>query len=157
MESSNCREPLVSIVIPCRNEAGAIEACFRSVLAQEPPERGVEIIVADGMSEDGTRDLLEKMASDRGGTVRIIDNPGRIVSSGLNAAIRAAKGDIVVRMDAHTEFATDYVRTCVELLNSTGADNVGGPARTKPKTYLEQAIAAAYHSPFRWGALDSTM
>jgi len=151
MESSNCREPLVSIVIPCRNEAGAIEACFRSVLAQEPPERGVEIIVADGMSEDGTRDLLEKMASDRGGTVRIIDNPGRIVSSGLNAAIRAAKGDIVVRMDAHTEFATDYVRTCVELLNSTGADNVGGPARTKPKTYLEQAIAAAYHSPFSVG------
>jgi len=69
----------------------------------------------------------------------------------LNAAIRAAEGGVIVRLDAHTEYAPDYVRRCAELLDSTGADNVGGPARTKPGTYMERAIAAAYHSPFSVG------
>lgn len=199
----------VSIVIPCRNEAGMIERCLQSVLSQEPPPGGMEIIVADGMSDDGTREILEKIAAGRSPVVsslaapilhpsspardlsefilhpspegpmvpvgspstqagpspishlpsshpnspvvRVINNPGLIVSTGLNAAIRAAKGDIIVRMDAHTEFAPDYVRQCVELMQKTGADNVGGPARTKPRTYLERAISAAYHSPFSVG------
>src|SRR5256885_2858336 len=83
--------------------------------------------------------------------LRIIDNPGRFVSNGLNAAIRAARGEIIIRMDAHTEYAPDYVRECVAALQATGADNVGGPARTKADTYLEKAIAAAYHSPFAVG------
>ena len=151
VKSSLCNAPFVSIVIPCRNEARAVETCFKSVLSQEPPAGGMEMIVADGMSEDGTRELVEKMAVANGRAVRIINNPGKIVSSGLNSAIRAARGDIIIRMDAHTEFAQDYVRTCVELIDATGADNVGGPARTKPNTYLERAIAAAYHSPFSVG------
>lgn len=149
--------PFVSIVIPCRNEAGMIERCLQSVLRQEPPPGGMEIIVADGMSEDGTREVLARLEKEVSGLVvnspvlRVIDNPGRIVSTGLNAAIRAAKGDLIIRMDAHTEFAPDYVRQCVALMQKTGADNVGGPARTKPKTCLERAIAAAYHSPFSVG------
>src|SRR5947209_2066814 len=141
-------DKLVSIVIPCRNEARHIEACIASVLAQEELDpsplpsphrmgrgrrgRGVwlEIIVADGMSEDGTREILQQLAS-KEPRVKLIENPERIVSAGLNAAIRAAQGKIIIRMDAHTEYAPDYVRRCVEVLEWTGADNVGGPARTK--------------------------
>ena len=158
--SSNPSEsPFVSIIIPCRNEVRMIEQCLNSVLRQEPPPGGMEVIVADGMSEDGTREILTRImqaASElrpepQSPVVRVIDNPGRIVSTGLNAAIRAAKGNIIARMDAHTEFAPDYVRCCVEQLRNTGADNVGGPARTKPRTQLERAIAAAYHSPFSVG------
>jgi hypothetical protein len=83
--------------------------------------------------------------------LRVIDNPGKIVSTGLNAAIRAARGEIIVRMDAHTEYAPDYVRQCVATLKATGADNVGGPARTKADGWMPQAVAAAYHSPFAAG------
>ena len=151
--------PLVTVIIPCRNEAAHIEACLSSVLAQEKPQGGFEIIVADGMSEDGTREILARLQEQVGGqssvvggpVIRVIDNPGRIVSTGLNMAIGAAHGEIVIRMDAHTEYARDYVRRCVELIQSTGADNVGGPAGTRPTTYLEHAVAAAYHSPFSAG------
>jgi glycosyltransferase involved in cell wall biosynthesis len=153
------KDPFVSVVIPCRNEAGMIERCLQSVGQLEPPTGGMEIIVAEGMSEDGTREILARYEKDVNGQphgfcgpfIRVIENPGKIVSTGLNAAIRAARGDIIVRMDAHTEFAPDYVRQCVAQMEKTGADNVGGPARTKPGTYIERAIAAAYHSPFSVG------
>jgi cellulose synthase/poly-beta-1,6-N-acetylglucosamine synthase-like glycosyltransferase len=84
-------------------------------------------------------------------SLRVIDNPGRLASCGLNAAIRAARGNIIIRMDAHTEYAPDYVQQCVAVLQTSGADNVGGPARTRAETYLQKAVAAAYHSPFAVG------
>ncbi len=146
----NYSPPAVSVILPCRNEAGRIEACIESILAQEPPEGGFEIIVADGMSTDGTREYLKRMASDFP-QIRIIKNLGRIAATGLNAAIRAAQGQIIIRMDAHTTFASDYIKQCVAVLNHTGADNVGGPARTIAKTYMERAISSAYHSPFSVG------
>jgi len=194
--SSTVEKPLVSVVLPCRNEVDCIEDCLASVLAQQAPEGGFEVIIADGMSEDGTREAIrkaegrrQKVESDKtraeGGNLKpesrgekvergavspkskvqspkstdtsgplivmVIDNPGRIVSTGLNAAIRAARGDIIIRMDAHTEYAPDYIRRCVETLTRTGADNVGGPARTRAETFLERALAAAYHSPFSVG------
>lgn len=144
--------PAVSIIVPCRNEAGVIAGFLRDVLTQElPPGAGdLEILIADGRSDDGTRTILEQLtASDP--RIILIDNPARIVSTGLNAAIRAARGAIVVRMDVHTEYAPDYVRRCVEALGETGADNVGGPARTRADGYTQRAIAAAYHSPFAVG------
>src|SRR5688572_29967727 len=103
MKASNSN-PLVSIVLPCRNEQGYIQACLPSALAQAPPEGGFEIIVADGMSTDGTREYLQHMAKEHP-QIRFLDNPGRIVSTGLNAAIRAARGQIILRMDAHTVYA----------------------------------------------------
>ena len=166
----------VSIVLPCRNEAGHIERCAASALGQLPPPGGFEVIFADGMSDDGTMEILHALQSREQkaempghplnfqlstfsfqppafgiSTIRVIDNPGRIVSTGLNAAIRAARGDIIVRLDAHTEYAPDYVLRCIEVLEQTGADNVGGPARTKADSYIGKAIAAAYHSPFAVG------
>jgi GT2 family glycosyltransferase len=137
-------------VIACRNERADIEACVRSALAQQVPPGGIEFIIADGRSDDGTRDLLMRLAQ-QDPRVRVIDNPDRIVAAGLNAAIRAARGKIIVRMDAHTEYAPDYVDQCLAVLRETAADNVGGPARTKARSYMQGVIAAAYHSPFAVG------
>jgi hypothetical protein len=105
------------------------------------------------MSEDGTGAVLRDFIRDNpaGRSIRIIPNAARIVSSGLNAAIGAARGEVIVRMDCHTEYARDYLVQCVACLNTTKADNVGGPARTRPESYMERCIAAAYHSPFAVG------
>jgi succinoglycan biosynthesis protein ExoA len=142
--------PVVSIIIPVRNERKSITACLDGVLAQDYPQDRLEVLIADGMSDDGSRAILADFCA-RDCRVRVIDNPGRIVSTGLNAAIRQAQGEVIVRMDAHTEYAPDYVRTCVEVLGATRADNVGGPARTRADTYWQRAIAAAYHSSFSCG------
>lgn len=141
---------MITVISACRNEAPHIREFLDSLLAQEPTPEGCEIIVADGMSTDGTRMVVEEYARNRL-EIRVIDNPGRFVSSGLNAAIRAARGRIIVRMDAHTIYAPDYVRRCVEVLEETGADNVGGAARTAPNGWIHRSIAAAYHSPLGCG------
>ncbi len=153
MKSSD-PNPLVSIVLPCRNEQGYIQACLQSALNQDPPDSGFEILVADGMSTDGTREYLQQMAR-QDPRIRVLDNPGRIVSTGLNGAIRAARGDIIVRMDAHTLYAPDYVRECLAVMRETGADNVGGPMQTTAGTFMERAIRAVFHSAFAVGGARS--
>lgn len=145
-------DPAVSIIVPCRNEAGAIEVFLCNLLDQESLSGGreVEILIADGRSDDGTRAIIEEVAAGDHRVI-LIDNPGRIVSTGLNTAIRAARGEIIIRMDAHTEYAPDYVQQCVDTLERTGAENVGGPARTRAEGRLQRAIAATYHSAFSVG------
>ena len=142
--------PAVSVIVPCRNEREHIEACVRSILAQQPPPGGFEIIVADGMSDDGTWDTLTRLAEEDP-RVRVVDNPGRIVSTALNEGIRTARGGIIARMDAHTEYAPDYICQCLAVLHETGADNVGGPWVAKGDGFVGQAIAAAFQSPFAVG------
>src|SRR5215470_15251283 len=117
---------LASLIVPCRNEKDYIEPCVRSLLAQEIPIGSFEIIVADGLSNDGTRDILARLAAEHA-CLHIVDNPGRIVSTGLNTAIRAARSKIIVRIDVHTQYAPDYISQCLTVLQETGADNVGGP------------------------------
>lgn len=151
----SCAEsPLVSVILPCRNEAGYIEDCLASILRQEPPEGGFEIIVADGVSTDGTREYLHQISS-HNPQVRVLNNPGRIVSTGLNAALRQARGQIVIRMDAHTVYAPDYIKQCLAVLRETQADNVGGPMRTTASSYKERAIRAVFHSSFAVGGARS--
>ena len=119
------RLPSVSIVLPIRNESAFIAKCLDAVLQQDYPPELVEIIVADGESTDGTREIVQSYAQ-RSPTVRVISNRGRIVPTGLNAAIACAHGDVIVRVDGHCEIAPDYVRRCVHHL-LTGVDAVGGP------------------------------
>jgi glycosyltransferase involved in cell wall biosynthesis len=102
------------------------------------------------MSRDGTRQAIEEYGG-REPRLRVVDNPGRIVSTGLNAAIRAARGEFILRMDAHTRYAPSYTRRCLAELERTGADNVGGPARTRAEGTGARAVAAAYHSKFSTG------
>ncbi len=139
----------ITIVSPCRNEVRRVAAFVRSLAAQELDGYSWEAIIADGASDDGTREELSRCA--HGTPVRVIDNPQRIVSTGLNQAVREARGRFIVRMDLHTEYAPDYVARCIETLQQTGARNVGGPARTTPRGTLGAAIAAAYHSSFGCG------
>lgn len=137
--------PLVTIAMPAFNEERYIEACIRSVQAQDYPRDRIEILVADGRSEDRTRAILAELALEDP-RIRVVDNPERLQAAGLNQLIREARGEIVVRMDVHCEYAPSYVRRCVETLERTGADNVGGAQRAKARTPFQQALCAALTS-----------
>ena len=140
----------VSVIIACRNERKYIRNLLDSICRQNLGGAKIEVLVADGMSIDGTRqvlDLYKRVVL----PLRVIDNPAKIVSVGLNAAIREARGAIIIRMDAHSEYAPDYICRCLEALNETNADNVGGPALTRAEGYLGRAIALAYHCKFSCG------
>lgn len=144
------RSPLVSIILPCRNEKSNIASCIDSILRQEALPGGFEVIIADGMSDDSTREILQQLAK-KERRLRIVDNPARIVATGLNVALKIANGEIIIRMDAHTEYAPDYVKQCVAVLNETCADNVGGPWVAKGDGFLGRAIAAAFQTRFAVG------
>jgi succinoglycan biosynthesis protein ExoA len=140
----------VSVVVPCRNEVHHIRAFLNSVLGQDLGQIEMEVLIADGMSVDGTRLVLAEFEKSFS-SIRILDNPEKIAASGLNRAIREARGEFIIRMDAHTTYAADYVRSCVEVLNETNAENVGGPALTHADGYIGQVIALSFHSPFATG------
>lgn len=142
--------PFLSIVMPCRNEEAHIEACLESVRNQSYPADRFQIIVADGRSIDATPEILARLAREDSRII-VIDNPDRIQAAGLNAAIRASRGDVIVRMDVHADYASDYLERCVEVLRETGAANVGGPARTRAKTAFQRALQAALQSPLGIG------
>lgn len=138
----NTGQLAVSIVVPMRNEERYIGKCLRSILANDFPEENREILVVDGDSTDGSRRIVEEVSSKRAG-IRLLDNPDKIVPTGLNQAIRQARGRYIIRMDAHTEYPSDYVRNCVSELERTGAANVGGRCITLPgdNTPVAKAIA----------------
>jgi succinoglycan biosynthesis protein ExoA len=136
--------PLVSVVIPCRDEAHWIEQCLESVLTSEYPRDRLEVIVADGMSRDGTRERVERHAA-RDPRVKMIDNPARTTPQALNRAIAAAHGELILRLDAHAEIAADYIAGAVQNLRASGADCVGGVMRTVA------AGAGVFAQPIRIG------
>jgi len=144
--------PFVSVVIPVRNERALIACCLDSVLANDYPAERREILVMDGLSEDGTRAILDAYAA-RFPAVRILDNPNRITPAALNLGIREARGDIVVRLDAHARLAPGYISQCVAWIESSGADNVGGLMRTLPRGggLVAEAIALALSNRFGVG------
>ena len=136
--------PLVSVIIPCRNEAHSIDRCLRSVLTSEYQGDRLEVIVADGMSQDGTRQQVDWFTA-RDPRVRRIDNPARTTPQGLNCAIAAAQGDLILRLDAHTRISPDYIARAVRNLESSGADCVGGAMRTLARG------SGAFAEPIRIG------
>ena len=140
----------VSIVVACRNEIRCIRRFLDSLLAQDMTGIPWEAIIADGMSDDGTCDVLEQYSA-RHSKIRVVTNPGRIVSSGLNAAIRRARGHFIIRMDAHSWYAQNYCRLCMETLERTGADYAGGPVQAQGVGAQARAVAAAYQSRFSTG------
>jgi succinoglycan biosynthesis protein ExoA len=142
--------PFVSLVMPIRNEAGFIARSLTAVMQQDYPADRFEILVSDGMSTDGTRAILEDLRTQHPQVV-VLDNPGRIVSTGLNAALAHARGSIVVRVDGHCEIAPDYISRCVAHLLEDGVDGVGGPLHTIGTTPVGAAIATAMSSRFGVG------
>ncbi|HEU4880372.1 MAG TPA: glycosyltransferase family 2 protein, partial [Gemmatimonadaceae bacterium] len=120
----------VSILIPCYQERNFIGQCLKSVLAFELPQSTtIEVLVLDGMSTDGTREIVREVAA-RDARVRLVDNPKRIQSEALNLGISVARGEYVMRLDAHSFYPTNYLALCLETAVRTGADNTGGVVTT---------------------------
>lgn len=145
------RRPLVSVVVPCRNEAVSIQRTMESILASDYPR--IEVIVADGASQDGTRELLAGIAS-RDSRLRVLDNPDKITPAGLNLAIQAAQGELILRVDAHSVIAGDYISKLVDFLERTpDAWGAGGQMRTEPETqgWFSQAIPLVLSHKFGVG------
>jgi glycosyltransferase involved in cell wall biosynthesis len=142
--------PLVTVVMPVRNEASYIERCLNAVVKQDYPADRMEIIIADGMSTDPTRQIIQSFQS-RFANIRLIDNPGKIAPTGLNRATEMAKGEIIARVDGHCEIAPDYISQAVEHLQTESVDGVGGPIETIGETPTAEVIAAAMSSAFGVG------
>jgi succinoglycan biosynthesis protein ExoA len=147
----SCQGPLqVSIVVACRNEIKDIRRFLDCLVSQEMASISWEAILADGMSDDGTFTVLKDYCA-RYSQLRVLSNSGRIVSTGLNAAIRAARGDIIIRMDAHSWYPPTYCRLCLSTLQRTGADYVGGPIAARAEGAWARSVVAAFHSRFATG------
>lgn len=141
---------VVTAIVPCRNERASIESCVRSILDQEKPEGEVELIVVDGLSTDGTEELLLRLAKQYP-AFTLITNPKRTMPSGVNLAIAAARGRYIAIMGAHNRYAPDYLRQAVHVLEETQADNAGGSMVCEGESYVQEAIALAHHSGFSAG------
>lgn len=153
--NSDSLSQIVSVIAPCRNERDFIDAFCDQALAQQLPQGWqLEVLVADGRSDDGTRERLESRAKGDSRLI-LVDNPGRIASTGLNACLARAEGAVIVRMDIHTTFAPDYVLQCLAALERSGADNVGGPWVARGADAMGQAIAAAFQCPWVVGGARS--
>lgn len=144
--------PKVSIIIPTRNEEKYIRYCLQSVIDQDYPKDLLEILVVDGLSEDGTREIIEDYVH-KYQFIKLLNNPKRIVSTALNLGIKDAQGGIILRMDAHNVYRKDYVSKCVKYLIEHNVDNVGGICLTLPGTnnLLGNSIAFVLSSPFGVG------
>ena len=143
--------PFVSVIMPVRNEADFIGRSLRAVFVQQYPHDHLEIIVADGLSTDETRAQIEVLQAESDIPISLVSNPERIAPTGLNRAIAAARGDIIVRVDGHCEIAPDYVAKCVKYLQAGKAEGVGGPIETIGETWRAKAIAVAMSSNFGVG------
>lgn len=146
----------VSILVPCYNEARSIGRLLDALRQQTFPVGQMEIVFADGLSSDGTRDVIHEFARrHRDLSIRVVDNPGRTIPSAMNRALEASNGEIVIRLDAHSAPLPDYVSRCVEVLQSSGAANVGGLWLIEPggEGSIARGIAAAVAD--RLGAGDA--
>jgi glycosyltransferase involved in cell wall biosynthesis len=145
------KETKVSVLIPCRNEVQHIEACLKNVYGFYQPDGSFEVIVIDGLSTDGTRELLSRLKNQFRELV-VIDNPRKIVPTAMNLGIRNAKGEYIVRADARCIHPDSYLRDLIELSERTGADNAGGVLVPEfGNGYTQNAIALAYKSRIAMG------
>jgi succinoglycan biosynthesis protein ExoA len=147
-------KPKVSVIVPCFNERHTIGYLLRAIYGQTFPRPDLEVIIADGLSTDGTREAIQGFISDHPGlSVRLIDNPERIIPVALNKAIEAAKGEVIVRLDAHSIPNQDYIERCLVVLESTGSANVGGlwDIRPSEEGWLARSIAVAAAHPLGAG------
>ncbi len=138
--------PTVSIVLPTLDERAYITDCLDSLLRQDY-DAIVEVLVVDGGSRDGTRELAQA----RGSRVRVLDNARVSAAAAMNIGIAAARGEVICRADAHTLYERDYVSRCVAVLRETGAANVGGRMRPIGTTSFGRAVAAVTTSRFGVG------
>jgi len=140
----------VTVIVPMRNEEQRIARCLDSILENDFDLRQIEVLVVDGCSTDRSRDIVTKHAV-ACGSIKILDNPAKIVSAALNIGIRHARGEVIIIMGAHAEYSRDYIRACLRELNATGADVVGGILETRPGAQTNVGRAIATMSQHRFG------
>lgn len=142
----------VSIICPIYNEEKYIASCVKSIIDQDFDKENLELLLVDGMSTDKTRSIIGACQQEYP-WIKLLDNSERIVPPAMNMGIRKAKGKIIVRIDAHAEFPTNYVSELVKQLEILNADNVGGILETLPGKHTREArlVASAMSSPFGIG------
>lgn len=146
--------PRVSVVIPCYNEVGTIGFLLEALLDQGIGAEEMEVILSDGMSTDGTRQAAEAFSRAHPElSTRIVDNADRLIPAALNRGIQRAAGGVIVRLDAHSIPERGYIRRCLEVLEQTGAANVGGVWDIQPGAdrWIARGIAAAAAHPLGAG------
>ena len=141
----------ISVIVPVYNEEKYLDACVLSMLEQDYPKELMEWIFVDGMSNDETPAMLEGYRQQYPDLIYVLKNPNKTVPYAMNLGILQAKGQYIIRLDAHAEYAADYFSKCVQLLEETGADNVGGVMETKSRTAQGAVIAKMLSSKFGVG------
>lgn len=131
---------MLSVICPIYNEEKYIAKCIDSILAQDYPKDDLEVIFADGMSTDRTREIVAEYTA-KYPFIRLIDNPKRIVPPALNAAIEASYGDIIMRLDAHASYESNYFSAIAAALDKYGADNAGSVCKTDVLNKTPKALA----------------
>lgn len=146
--------PGVTVVMPALNEERHLAEAVASVFAQDY-DGPLDLVVAVGPSDDGTRALADRLAAEHAGRMTVVDNPTGRTPAGLNLAIAAVDptSTVVVRTDGHAYLPPDYVRTAVDVLRDTGAANVGGMMIPEGTTPFEDAVARAMSEPIGLGSV----
>jgi succinoglycan biosynthesis protein ExoA len=146
--------PSVSIIIPCYNEQDTIHKLLEAIYAQTFPRADLEVVIADGMSTDGTRAQIEAFADSHADLhIALTDNLMRSIPASLNCALRESQGEIILRLDAHSMPYPDYIERSVEDLQAGLGENVGGVWEIQPgaQTWVAQSIALAASHPLGVG------
>ena len=144
---------MLSVIVPIYQEEKYIAKCIDSMLNQDYPKDDLELILVDGMSKDRTREIVAAYTA-KYPFIRMIDNPERIAPCAMNRGIKEAKGDVIIRLDAHVYYPNNYFSLLVEKLNELpGAENVGALCNTLPvnDSITAQSIAAVLSSSFGMG------
>ena len=142
---------IVSVVMPLYNEEKYIANCIDSLLLQDYKKEQMEWIFVDGMSKDQTLAILTSYQRQYPNLIRIANNPHKTVPYAMNIGIHEARGKYIIRLDAHADYAKDYISKCVYYLDTIDADNVGGAIQTKARTPFGNTIAKMLSSPFGVG------
>lgn len=144
----------ISIIVPCYNEKATIRELLNAIYNQTYPRSKIAVIIADGMSNDGTRQEIKKYQTEHPDlSIRVVDNIHQTIPSGLNQAIKVSTDEYIIRLDAHSAPNSDYVEKCVKALQTGLGDNVGGVWQIRPgsKSWQARAIAASASHPLGVG------
>jgi GT2 family glycosyltransferase len=142
--------PFITVVLPMHNEKACIGECLDSLTRQDYPADHFEVLVLDGRSDDGSRDIVLELARQHD-FIRLLDNPRQITAAAMNIGVQNARGDVIIILSAHSFVASDFISQNVAYSSKTGAACVGGPIQSTSQSFLGKTISLAMSSPFGVG------